>query len=76
MITLTSGYFLPFVLWSQSILEHFGSLKGKDIISRPNEFESIMTARKGNIKPQYYKEQGHTWLHKTVKDNKRSYKAT
>ena len=35
-----------------------------------------MTARKGDIKPQYYKEQGHTWLHKTIKDHKRSYKAT
>ena len=38
--------------------------------TRPNEFGS-MTARKGDIKPQYYKEQGHTWLHKTIKDHKR-----
>ena len=34
--------------------------------TRPNEFGS-MTARKCDIKPQHYKEQGHTWLYKAIK---------
>ena len=42
--------------------------------TRPNEFGS-MTARKGDIKPQYYKEQGHTWLYNTIQDHRRSNKA-
>ena len=39
--------------------------------TRPNEFGS-MTARKGDIKPQYYK--GQTWLFKTTGDHARPYK--
>ena len=34
-----------------------------------------MTARKGDIKPQYYKEKGHTWVYKTTWDRTRPYKA-
>ena len=29
--------------------------------TRPNEF-GFMTARKGDIKPEYYKDQGHTHM--------------
>ena len=35
-----------------------------------------MTARKGDIKSQYYKQQDHIWLHKTIQDYRRSYEAT
>ena len=35
-----------------------------------------MTARKGDIKPHYYKEQGLTWLHKTTGDHTRTYMIT
>ena len=35
-----------------------------------------MTARKGDMKPEYYKEQAQTWLYKTTGNYIRPYKTT
>ena len=43
--------------------------------TRPNEFGS-MTTRKGDIKPQNYKEQDHIRPHNAIYDYTRLYKAT
>ena len=33
-----------------------------------------MAAKEGDIKPYYYKEKGHTWLHMTIEDHTRPHK--